>query len=288
MLVSGMIIGTVFTLFVVPSVYVLVARTRQAVAPAGARAAATASAVSPRRLPSRTDGGGVYTLGLEARGLARSSRSRQGTEEALRTAVALAHGRPFRAGPLGERGLPRRSRAPARSLRAARGHDRHEPEAHPVRQAEGPRARHRARHPEGHVRRQAPRVRAHRAGRVRRRPGRGIAGGARPKPSGPSGRFRASGSRGPRRSCSSPGYEPSLAPESNGLRVLVRLGLVRDGGSYARTYAASRAGRRWPFRRIRASCKRPICSSSNTARPCASEAFRVAERVRLQGGAPTR
>jgi multidrug efflux pump len=38
MLVSGMIIGTVFTLFVVPSVYVLVARTRQAVAPAAARA----------------------------------------------------------------------------------------------------------------------------------------------------------------------------------------------------------------------------------------------------------
>jgi endonuclease III len=36
------------------------------------------------------------------------------------------------------------------------------------------------------------------------------------------------------------GYEASLAPESNGLRVLVRLGLVRDGGSYARTYAASR------------------------------------------------
>jgi multidrug efflux pump len=36
MLVSGMIIGTVFTLFVVPSVYVLVARTRQAVALDGA------------------------------------------------------------------------------------------------------------------------------------------------------------------------------------------------------------------------------------------------------------
>jgi multidrug efflux pump len=34
MLVSGMIIGTVFTLFVVPSVYVLVARTREAVVPA--------------------------------------------------------------------------------------------------------------------------------------------------------------------------------------------------------------------------------------------------------------
>lgn len=36
------------------------------------------------------------------------------------------------------------------------------------------------------------------------------------------------------------GYAPSLAPESNGLRALVRLGLVEDGGSYARTYAASR------------------------------------------------
>jgi multidrug efflux pump len=31
MLVSGMIIGTLFTLFVVPSIYVLVARTRVAV-----------------------------------------------------------------------------------------------------------------------------------------------------------------------------------------------------------------------------------------------------------------
>ncbi len=30
MLVSGMIIGTVFTLFVVPSIYVLVARTHRA------------------------------------------------------------------------------------------------------------------------------------------------------------------------------------------------------------------------------------------------------------------
>jgi endonuclease III len=36
------------------------------------------------------------------------------------------------------------------------------------------------------------------------------------------------------------GYQPSLAPDSNGLRVLTRLGLVREGGSYARTYAASR------------------------------------------------
>jgi endonuclease III len=32
----------------------------------------------------------------------------------------------------------------------------------------------------------------------------------------------------------------TLAPESNGLRVLVRLGLVREGASYAATYAASR------------------------------------------------
>ena len=36
MLVSGMIIGTLFTLFVVPSIYMLIARTR-ATAPAGAR-----------------------------------------------------------------------------------------------------------------------------------------------------------------------------------------------------------------------------------------------------------
>ncbi len=34
MLVSGMIIGTFFTLFVVPSVYVLVARTREVLASA--------------------------------------------------------------------------------------------------------------------------------------------------------------------------------------------------------------------------------------------------------------
>jgi endonuclease-3 len=33
---------------------------------------------------------------------------------------------------------------------------------------------------------------------------------------------------------------PFLAPESNGLRVLVRLGAVRDGKSYAVTYATAR------------------------------------------------
>jgi endonuclease III len=36
------------------------------------------------------------------------------------------------------------------------------------------------------------------------------------------------------------GRQPMLAPESNGLRVLVRLGLVPDDKSYARMYAASR------------------------------------------------
>jgi endonuclease III len=36
------------------------------------------------------------------------------------------------------------------------------------------------------------------------------------------------------------GRQPFLAPDSNGLRVLVRLGLVREDKSYARTYAASR------------------------------------------------
>jgi multidrug efflux pump len=42
MLVSGMIIGTVFTLFIVPSIYMLVARARVSVgSPAPARAAAT-------------------------------------------------------------------------------------------------------------------------------------------------------------------------------------------------------------------------------------------------------
>jgi endonuclease III len=34
---------------------------------------------------------------------------------------------------------------------------------------------------------------------------------------------------------------PFLAPDSNGLRVLVRLGLVQEQSSYARTYAAARS-----------------------------------------------
>jgi len=36
------------------------------------------------------------------------------------------------------------------------------------------------------------------------------------------------------------GRQPLLAPDSNGLRVLVRLGLVREDKSYAKMYAASR------------------------------------------------
>jgi len=36
------------------------------------------------------------------------------------------------------------------------------------------------------------------------------------------------------------GRHPFLAPESNGLRVLARLGLIREEASYAKTYAASR------------------------------------------------
>jgi endonuclease III len=35
--------------------------------------------------------------------------------------------------------------------------------------------------------------------------------------------------------------QPFLAPESNGLRVLTRLGFVREEASYAKTYAAARA-----------------------------------------------
>lgn len=37
------------------------------------------------------------------------------------------------------------------------------------------------------------------------------------------------------------GQQDLLAPESNGLRVLVRLGLVREEKSYSRTYAGSRS-----------------------------------------------
>lgn len=43
------------------------------------------------------------------------------------------------------------------------------------------------------------------------------------------------------------GREALLAPDSNGLRVLARLGLVREEASYARTYAASRkVAESWP------------------------------------------
>jgi multidrug efflux pump len=41
MLVTGMVIGSAFTLFVVPSIYVLVARTHAAAAPAASRSRET-------------------------------------------------------------------------------------------------------------------------------------------------------------------------------------------------------------------------------------------------------
>ena len=52
MLVSGMIIGTVFTLFVVPSIYVLVARKHSAEASAETEHRAEANAPAPRFRPS--------------------------------------------------------------------------------------------------------------------------------------------------------------------------------------------------------------------------------------------
>ena len=81
------------------------------------------------------------------------------------------------------------------------------------------------------------------------------------------------------------GLGAPLAPDSNGLRVLVRLGLVRDEGSYARTYAASRQTaeqlRALPKERQEAHlllqrhgqtlCKRrlPDCGACPLARGCA-------------------
>ena len=81
------------------------------------------------------------------------------------------------------------------------------------------------------------------------------------------------------------GHRATLAPESNGLRVLVRLGLVRDAGSYAGTYAASREAV-WGLsteprvmqeahlllqQHGRTLCKRrlPLCDECPLARRCA-------------------
>lgn len=81
------------------------------------------------------------------------------------------------------------------------------------------------------------------------------------------------------------GRPASLAPESNGLRVLVRLGLVREHKSYARTYAAGReAGQALPAdakvlqeahlllqQHGQSVCKRgaPRCEACPLARGCA-------------------
>lgn len=81
------------------------------------------------------------------------------------------------------------------------------------------------------------------------------------------------------------GAAPLLAPESNGLRVLVRLGLVREESSYARTYAAAgRLSEALPQRpkpvqeahlllalHGRTLCKRaaPVCEACPLASGCA-------------------
>jgi len=81
------------------------------------------------------------------------------------------------------------------------------------------------------------------------------------------------------------GRQALLAPESNGLRVLVRLGLLREETSYSKTYAASRRAaeglRAEPgvmqeahlllFEHGRTLCKRtaPRCEPCPLARGCA-------------------
>lgn len=81
------------------------------------------------------------------------------------------------------------------------------------------------------------------------------------------------------------GRHPFLAPESNGLRVLVRLGFVKEGSSYARTYAASRdVAKQLPARTPsmqaahlilqhhgRTLCRNraPLCDACPLARECA-------------------
>jgi hypothetical protein len=74
------------------------------------------------------------------------------------------------------------------------------------------------------------------------------------------------------------GRQALLAPESNGLRVLVRLGLVREEKSYAKTYAASREAAKG-LKRSRAGCRRPTCSSSSMARRCANAMPRAVRPV---------
>jgi len=87
------------------------------------------------------------------------------------------------------------------------------------------------------------------------------------------------------------GRQALLAPESNGLRVLTRLGLVREERSYAKTYAGSRtADRGLPetpgarqtahlllARHGRTVCKRaePLCESCALRAICAYAAGRL-------------
>lgn len=90
------------------------------------------------------------------------------------------------------------------------------------------------------------------------------------------------------------GRRALLAPESNGVRVLVRLGLVEEGKSYAQTYAASRAvakGLRGGARRMQVAhlllkqhghelCKRgaPRCDACPLSLGCAHAGARGGRR----------
>ena len=121
-----------------------------------------------------------------------------------------------------------RSRETARSVRETPEHDRHEPEAHPLRQVEGP-----------------GRVTAHgilkgtfaaklrECARIATDAFDGDLGAALRAAPAEARRalrsFPGVGEPGADKILLFAGYEPSLAPESNGLRVLVRLGPVSRG-----------------------------------------------------------
>ena len=159
---------------------------------------------------------------------------------ALRKAGAAADRRPVRARPVGQRRLPRSTGKAARGLRAAAEHDRHDAEGDPERDASSARAGHVEGHPQVQLRGQAPRVRPHRARGLRRRREGGRSSATRRGEASPT-KLPGIGEPGAEKILLFSGRHALLAPESNALRVLVRLGLVREGSSYARTYAAARA-----------------------------------------------
>ena len=131
---------------------------------------------------------------------------------------------------------------PAGGFRLPRQDRRPEPGRHTGGEESRARARHVARHPRRHLRGEAARVRAHCRGRLRWRSRRG---GARPLAEARKilRSFPGIGEPGAEKVLLFSGRQALLAPDSNALRVLVRLGLVREEKSYARTYAASRRRR---------------------------------------------